>query len=68
MYEDETVGFLQTDMDGSGYIDELELREYIYAMKKEGALKRGADIKVRAARLDSLWWAWVLPRHTYRIP
>lgn len=46
MYDDDAAEFTMQDISGDGHIDELELREFLIRMKKNGSLRPGADINV----------------------
>lgn len=46
MYEEDAAAYHFSDLDDDGLVDELELREFLAAKKKEGLLRKDIDVKV----------------------
>jgi hypothetical protein len=45
MFEDDAAMYHNTDLDGDGLVDEMELREFLSKKRKEGVLRKDMDVK-----------------------
>jgi len=46
MYEEDAAAYAMDDMRGDGFVDELELREFLLTKKKENQLRKDKDVRV----------------------